>query len=270
MTTTSFLPEDYLDRKAERRTNMISLTLFGIVMVSVFAVFLVTNRQWSQVKSARGSINSQYEDAATQIERLNELEQQKEQMLNKARLAAALVERVPRSILLAELTSRMPPRMMLLSFEMVSETIKQAKVNVPKGATGRLGAPARAPTREEAARQQKEDEKDKKTEVPAYMVSLTLIGMAATDLEVSGYIAELNAYPLLQGVTLDYSEERKIDGANMRQFGIKAQLNGKLDVRGVAPQTTRKQGANPEAAGPADAPGAARETAAAQPRREGG
>jgi hypothetical protein len=34
-TTTSFLPEDYLDQKAERRTNLISLSLFGIVMVSV-------------------------------------------------------------------------------------------------------------------------------------------------------------------------------------------------------------------------------------------
>ncbi|MHC4220214.1 MAG: hypothetical protein ACYSU7_17350, partial [Planctomycetota bacterium] len=96
MSTTSFLPEDYLDQKAERRTNMISLSLFGIVMVSVFAAFLVTNRQWSQVKSARASINEQYEQAATQIETLNELEQQKNQMLSKARLAAALVERVPR------------------------------------------------------------------------------------------------------------------------------------------------------------------------------
>ena len=41
MSTTSFLPEDYLDQKAERRTNMISLALFAIVMVSVFAAFLV-------------------------------------------------------------------------------------------------------------------------------------------------------------------------------------------------------------------------------------
>ena len=117
-TTTSFLPEDYLDQKAERRTNLISLSLFGIVMVSVFAAFLVTNRQWSQVKSARASINEQYEQAAAQIETLNELEQQKDQMLSKARLAAALVERVPRSILLAGLVNRMPNRLGLLEFEL--------------------------------------------------------------------------------------------------------------------------------------------------------
>ena len=64
MSTTSFLPEDYLDQKAERRTNLISLSLFGIVMVSVFAAFLVTNRQWSQVKNDRALINAQYEDVA--------------------------------------------------------------------------------------------------------------------------------------------------------------------------------------------------------------
>ena len=82
-TTTSFLPEDYLDQKAERRTNMISLSLFAVVMVAVFAAFLVTNRQWAQVKSARASVNEQYEQAAVQIETLNELEQQKNQMLSR-------------------------------------------------------------------------------------------------------------------------------------------------------------------------------------------
>ena len=89
MSTTSFLPEDYLDQKAERRTNLISLTLFAIVMVSVFAAFLVTNRQWSQVKAARASINDQYDQAAEQIRRLNELEKQKDQMINKARLRSS-------------------------------------------------------------------------------------------------------------------------------------------------------------------------------------
>ena len=45
MSNTSFLPEDYLDQKADRRTNVVSLTLFGIVMVAVFAAFLFTNQQ---------------------------------------------------------------------------------------------------------------------------------------------------------------------------------------------------------------------------------
>jgi Tfp pilus assembly protein PilN len=234
-TTTSFLPEDYLDQKAERRTNMISLSLFAVVMVAVFAAFLVTNRQWSQVKAARASVNEQYEQAAVQIETLNELEQQKNQMLSKARLAAALVERVPRSILLAELINRMPPRLGLLEFELKSQKVKAAR-KAPKreGSTGRIG-PSRARTREEAA--QLRDAK--KVEAPRYQVSLTLVGIAPTDVEVSQYITELNTYPLLKDVNLEYSEERKFDGNKMRQFEIKMTLDPRADVRDAAPTIKR-------------------------------
>jgi Tfp pilus assembly protein PilN len=234
-TTTSFLPEDYLDQKAERRTNVISLSLFAIVMVAVFAAFLVTNRQWSQVRSARAAVNEQYDQAAVQIETLNELEQQKNQMLSKARLAAALVERVPRSILLAELINRMPPRLGLLEFELKSQKVKAPR-RAPQrqGATGRIG-PTRARTREEAA----ELREDKQVEAPQYQVSLKLVGVAPTDVEVSQYITELNNYPLLKDVNLEYSEERKLDGDKMRQFEIQMTLDPRADVRDAAPTIKR-------------------------------
>ena len=74
MSNASFLPEDYLDQRAERRTNLISLTLFAIVMVSVFAAFLVTNSKWSQVKDTQRAINAEYAQAADKITRLTELE----------------------------------------------------------------------------------------------------------------------------------------------------------------------------------------------------
>ena len=231
-TTTSFLPEDYLDQKAERRTNLISLSLFGIVMVSVFAAFLVTNRQWSQVKDARGSINEQYEQAAAQIETLNELEQQKDQMLSKARLAAALVERVPRSVLLAELVSRMPNRLGLLEFELKSQKIQPTRTAPARRSSTRRLRPTRALTREQAAQAKQET---KKVEPPRYHVSLRMVGIAPTDVEVSRYISELNAYRLLKDVNLVSSEEHKFEGEKMRQFEITMTLNPKADVRDAVP-----------------------------------
>lgn len=239
MSTTSFLPEDYLDQKAERRTNLISLSLFGIVMVSVFAAFLVTNRQWSQVKNDRASINAQYEDVADQVKRLNELEDQKNQMLTKARLAAALVERVPRSILIAELINRMPPRLGLISLELESKKIKASKRDSAKDrATSRLKSrgPRRARTREEANALKGE----KKVEAPLYLVSLTLVGLAPTDMEVSQYLAALNAYDLLTDVNMEYSEERKVDGEKMRQFEIKMKLDSSADVRDASLRINRR------------------------------
>ena len=225
MTNASFLPEDYLDERAERRTNLISLVLFGVVMITVFAAFLVTNREWTQVRAAQEAINSQYQLAARKIDELTELEQQREQMLNKAELAAALVERVPRSILLAELINRMPPRLSLLEFELKSEKVRAPRKLPNTRRVGRQSGPKRAPTREQAAAEQQ------KIDVPRQVVMISMVGVAPTDVEVSRFISALTSYSLLSNVTLDYSEEREMEGRMMRRFAIKMTLANNADVR---------------------------------------
>jgi Tfp pilus assembly protein PilN len=231
---TSFLPEDYLARKAERRTNLISLVLFAVVMLGVFLAFVVTNQKWSQVKRDQMTINSSYQTVAEEIRELTELEDHKSEMLHKAELAAALVERVPRSILLAELINRMPDRLSLLEFELTSEKIKPV---IPRSAAkdkdkggDRLGA-QRAKTKEEAA------EEGKKIRPPRYKVAVSLVGVAPTNMEVSYYLAELNSYPLFENVTLEYSEEKEIEGQVMREFEIRLKLDPDADVRLVDPLT---------------------------------
>lgn len=230
MDNASFLPEDYIEQRAERRTNLISLILFGIVMIAVFAAFLVTNREWSQVRASQNAINQQYQLAAKKIDDLNELEKQKDQMLNKAELAAALVERVPRSNLLAEFINRMPDRLSLIEFELRSEKVR-AKVNNKRSrrSSGRHSGPKRAKTAEEAAKEGKQ----KKIEVPKQTVKISMTGVAPTDLEVSRYMAKLSSFPLLNNVTLEYSEEREIDNRIMRQFKITMKLNPKADIRSI-------------------------------------
>ena len=222
----SFLPEDYLAQKAERRTNLICLTLFVVVMIAVFGAFLVTNRQWTHVKRAQESINARYRDAAQQINGLTKLESQREQMLEKAELAAALVERVPRSILLAEMINRMPNRMTLTTFELTSEQIRTVRTVVPNRRAARRGSVRRARTREQA-------KVEPKAQPPRYLVKLSMIGTAPTDLEVSRFMSELNDYSLLSSVTLDYSEEKEIEDRLMRRFKIHMELDPKADVRTV-------------------------------------
>lgn len=239
MSDTSFLPEDYLARKAERRTNLICLVLFVVVMAAVFGAFMVTNRQSTAVKAEQIAINTRYQTVATQIEELQKLETQKDEMLQKAELAAALVERVPRSILLAELINRMPEQLGLLEFEMHSEKIKAAAAPRPKNTTGQLAAPTRARTKAEAAAEQK------KVETPRYRVTITMVGIAPTDLEVSRYIAELNSYELLQDVRLEYSEEKEMNDRWMRQFSIKAKLDPMADVRNIEPLHKQRRIKNP-------------------------
>lgn len=229
MTTNSFLPADYLAKRAEKRTNLICLALFAIVMAAVFGAFLVTNRQWSQVKSAQGAINANYQKAGKQIQELTELEKQRDDMLNKAELAGALVERVPRSILLAELINRMPPQLGVLEFDLRSERRMPARQAVERSGSQRISGNARAQTREQA------NEVVNRVEAPQYNVSVAMVGVAPTDLEVSRYMAELNAYPLLRDVTLVYSEEKEIEGRRMRQFRISMTLAPDADIRAVNP-----------------------------------
>ncbi|MDY7109431.1 MAG: PilN domain-containing protein [Planctomycetota bacterium] len=226
----SFLPEDYLARKAERRTNLICLVLFAVVMLGVFLAFMVTNQKWSQVKRDQMTINSSYQTVAEEIRELTELQEQKDEMLHKAELAAALVERVPRSILLAELVNRMPDRLSLLEFDLTSEKIKPVIRRVSSGDEddNRLKA-RRGKTKEEAA------EEVQKIRPPRYRVSVALVGVAPTDMEVSQYLAELNTYPLFEEVTLEYSEEKEIEGQVMRKFEIKLRLDPDADVRRVDP-----------------------------------
>lgn len=232
MNDSSFLPEDYLAQKAERRTNIIYLILFGVVMIAVVGAFLVTHRQTAQVKAQQAKINERYQVAAENISNLTDLEEQKGEMLGRAELAAALVERVPRSILLAELINRMPPRLSLIEFELESEKLKRTTkptATNEKGKKGSLKGAKRAQTKEEAA------EEVKKIEAPRYRVDLTLVGVAPTDLEVSRYMAVLNTYELVRNVRLDYSEDKEMDGRMMRQFCIVMSLNPRADVRNIEP-----------------------------------
>jgi len=234
MTDTSFLPEDYLAKQAERRTNVISLTLFVVVMGAVFGAFLVTNRQATQIKAAQAAINAQYREAAERIEELNVLEQQKQQMLNKAELATALLERVPRSILLAEFINRMPERLSLREFELSSKQVK-ATVERPSAAKGSLAARKNKPGGPERAKTREEAMEERTIEAPKYIVEVAMVGVAPTDLEVSQYISQLNAYPLLRDVTLKYSVQTEIDERTMREFRVEMRLDPNADIREISP-----------------------------------
>src|SRR5262245_59000509 len=114
----SFLPEDYLLRKKERRSNMIALTLFCVVMFGASGGFLMTNRQWTDVAARQAKINAEYTAESKKIDEFNALEAQRKEMLEKAEITAALIEHVPRSILLAEIINRMPEQLNLTDLKL--------------------------------------------------------------------------------------------------------------------------------------------------------
>jgi Tfp pilus assembly protein PilN len=231
----SFLPEDYLRRKTERRSIVISLALFAIVTMGVVGAFFVTHRQWNAVKQRQAEINAEYATETQKIEQLNKLEATKAEMLEKADVTTALVEKVPRSILLAELINRMPQQLTLTQLN-----IKSQKVNLTPKPTNADKSKPRSLAGPKTKAGITQAEKDKAAEkpkpvAPRYEYKLEIVGLSATDEEVADYVTALNQCPLLSKVDLIYSGSVTVDEVDMRKFRVEAQIRQTADARRIEP-----------------------------------
>ncbi|MCW5765645.1 MAG: hypothetical protein KIT68_06690 [Phycisphaeraceae bacterium] len=229
---TSFLPEDYLQRKSEARANAINLVLFGVVLFGVIGAFFVTNQQWSSVRARQAQINQEYMAETQKLEQLRLLEAQKREMIEKAEITAALLERVPRSILMAELINRMPERLTLTEVSLQSRRIKEepkkpAAAAAPKslsakpggGAPGSVAAPEPAP----------------RPRPPKMEFTVVLIGLSPADTDIADYHTALKDCPLIDRVEMVSSIETKVDETMMRKFRLEAQIRVDADARRIEP-----------------------------------
>lgn len=234
----SFLPSDYVNRKAEMRANLICLGLFGVVMFAVVSAFFVTNRQWLQVRSAQKSITVQYTQEAAKIEQLKRLEQQKSEMMTKAEVTTALIEKVPRSILLAELITRMPADLTLLELQLVSKRIKEAPAGKPgAGVGGGIKNLSGKPAGSQAGKVTPEAkaEETEKVAPPKFDFTLRLQGVGRSNQNIADYLQSLKQCTLLESVDLKYIKETTIDKMDLRKFEIEITLKKDADARGIAP-----------------------------------
>jgi Tfp pilus assembly protein PilN len=229
MHDTSLLPDDYLADARDRRTNIVGLALFALVLGGVAVWFTRTNLEWREVRDRQQQVGASFSAVAVEIRDMQEQEKTRREMLEKALLAASLVDPVPRSILLSELVRRMPEKVSLLELELRSEPVK-----VPR-AKPVAEAPSAAPkSRAAAARgQAKSVEKAEppKPDPLRYAVAITITGLAPSDLDVSEYLQNLNQFDLLESVRLEVSEEKQVAGVPTRQFRISIRLGADADVR---------------------------------------
>lgn len=229
----SFLPSDYIERKRERRANLLCLTLFLVVIFGVVAAFFVTNRQWESVREQQAMINVRYTQAAKDIEQLKTLETQKAEMLAKAELTAALVEKAPRSRVVAEIINRLPDKAALLQFELASER--------PRARPAAQAAPTgRSP---QSLSSQSQQTAPVKVEIPRMRVTLSIVGVANTHNDVATFVTRLQECPLLERVDLKYSELTKIDDRQLNKFLIETRLRSDADARQLEPADNVRAGA---------------------------
>ena len=215
----SFLPEDFVVETRERRTGLLAVVLFPIMILAVFAAFLVTNRQWTEVRAAQASVDQETERVAREISEMKSLEKIRAQMDAKAELARGLLEPVPRSVLLAVLTNTMPSNVALTSFELRTEQIKPAKVDPkidPKAdPKSRSARPAAGKPRSGAA-----TAPDANPEPIRRRTHIVLVGLAPSLLEVGRWMTALERVPVFAAVRLELMEEKALDGVKLSEFRI--------------------------------------------------
>jgi len=217
MRVTNFLPDDYLQQRGLRRSNWMCVGIAAGTLVLIGAVVaFVLVRSWG-VAGMRLLTDAQYAQASRQIEDLNQLEARKLDLLHKVELSTALLERVPRSHVLARLVNHLPEYTSLTSMTM---QLEETKVKVAEPADGAAGGKKSQGVRG----------KNQPRIVHITRVRFRLDGLAETDVQVAEYMSRLHTDPLFDAVDLQFSEEFPYqEGVTMRRFQMSLLLSEDAD-----------------------------------------
>jgi Tfp pilus assembly protein PilN len=194
---------------------MLCLTLFLVVMAGLGAAVLVSEQSTRHTRQVAQMVNASYAEATRLIEQLQELEIQKQKMLHKAEMTAALLERVPRSTLLAVVTNALPRQASLTRFHLLPKQIVTRADPKPAGDPN-------------SKFQRLQDQRGETQAIQ--VVAIEVDGLAGTDVEVARFIANLARNPLLTGVDLVYSQEKVVGGSSVREFQVRMEVKPNVDV----------------------------------------
>lgn len=226
----SFLPEDYIAARSEARANIITLTLFAVVLGAVIAAFLATHQRWQSIKRRQIEVNQLYTAETKKIEQLKSLESQRASMLEKAEITASLVERIPRWAMLGEITLRMPERMRLDEFK-----LKSQRVEVKAPAPNAPPPPAiKSLTKKITGKNDRAAPEPVKVTAPRFEYAVTIGGTAEENNDIADFLSSLKSSPVFERVELGFIRESKEADRTLRKFEITAALRNDADTQDVS------------------------------------
>lgn len=216
----SFLPEDYLEKKIARRTNIIFVALFSMMLITVLGADFVSRQQSVKIRDELQAKNQQFEQMRKQFEEIEALEAEKSRMKQIANVTATLKDNVLKSNVFSELINNMPS----------SLRMDKLKLETKADKTRTAPAPKTAMQREKARRASAKNGKGgAQIRVVPTVVNLTLTGFAPNDVAISDYIGALNGHPLFRNVNLQFTEESKDGDEISRKFTVDFQMNPDFD-----------------------------------------
>jgi len=220
MLNINFVPDDYIQSNESRRTNLMYLVLFAVVMAGLSGSFITIKIRQRSLSAEEKLVNAKMMQAEEAIKQFEELQTKRKEMMKTALTTAELLEPVPKSVLLASLTNNLPAGTSLLGLKLTQKEPKKASFTT---ATNKYKT-AQA-QKAEAAQPEVSREKLLETHI-------AIKGIAPSDLQVAAYLERLSNSTLLDNVALVESKEREIKDAIFRQFKLTAMLRKDIHLTG--------------------------------------
>jgi Tfp pilus assembly protein PilN len=192
-----------------------------MICVVIAAVF--SERKAARVRTEYQQVSQEYRRAGELIVQMQQLEAKKNQVIAKAQTAAELLERVPRSYLLACLTNALPPGASLTDVKLTTNQAQPAGQQV-------TSARNKFRSREAARAAQAGEGTAEKVKLPPPQVTLEVSGLAETDVQVAEFIYNMRANPLMKSVELVFSEQREMETVAARKFQVTLELRSDAQV----------------------------------------
>lgn len=209
MLNINFVPDDYVQKRESVRANVMYLILFLIVMIGLGGTFMVLKVRQKAIATQVSVVAEKMEKAQKDIAQLEDLQAKRKQMMKAALMTAELIEPAPRTVILAELTNSLPGGVSLRNVKLVE---KESAANSKAAAKPASYDQANAAKSGAAAAPEKSSS----------TTSIEINGLAPSDIQVAGYIAQLNNSMLFDNVELVLSKETIRDDIAFREFKLTA------------------------------------------------
>ncbi len=222
----NFIPEDYVLSSQIRRTNLISLVLFLLVMAVLGGSFVSIKVKQRVLDERERMVNEKMARTKQAIEQFEQLQEKRKAMMKTAWTIADLLESVPRSLLLASLTNNLPAGVSLHQLKLVQKKPKDLAAGQRVGVSTAVGGMADAVKYQAVQAQNSLGQKASPEKLLETHIDIE--GVAGSDLQVAAYIERLTGSSLLDNVTLVESKEQKVKNVTLRQFKLRAMLSSTL------------------------------------------
>lgn len=203
-----FLPDDYLEFRMQRRTNILWALVFLVVAGSIGWAYMIAQKKVHQAEETNRQIKEEYAAQTKSIDLFKKLQDEQSRLNSKAELVGSLGERVNRSNILAELTNRLPPGVCLTDLTLDgARKAEAARGNMDRAVVAGQSKPV------------------------LYDVNIKLRGLAYTDRQVAEYMANLEQSSLFKEVLFELTDETVYKEVKLRLFELSLALDPAADTR---------------------------------------